>query len=423
MTKYRKNRSHAKRKRSWRQSRPRRNHVYSVVESLAREGVREKLQHALEAERDEIVGRGYYEHGGTQPSARAEALPVVYRNGYHKKRCLVCGCGTVDVQVPRLETPYESAIVPRYERMTPEMKALLPELYLHGLSTGDFEPAMGWLLGEGAPLSKATIVRLKAGWEAQYKDWKRRKMDKEYLYVWADGIYPKGGPIDENLCLLVVYGVTRTGTKELLALEEGYRESEESWKGVFRDLKNRGLAWIGLVVGDGIKGLWKAVREVYPRSRRQRCWVHRMRNILDKVPDKAYDEVLEHLRKIYHAKSEKESRSLMREFAARYRRDYPKAVDCLMDSCEQLLAYFSFPRCHWKSIKTTNPIESLFSTVKLRTKAARRMRTRMSTLCLVFQTLKLSDRRFRRINGYNQVAPTIDAMNNSRSSSKMRTAA
>jgi len=426
MTKYRKNRSDAKGKRARRrrrQHRPRRNHVYSLVESLAREGIQEKLRDALKAERDEIVGRGHYEHAVTEPRSQQEALPVVYRNGYHKKRCLVCGCGTVDVRVPRLENPYESAIVPRYERMTPEMKALLPELYLHGLSTGDFEPAMGWLLGEGAPLSTATIVRLKAGWEAQYKAWKERKLDKEYLYVWADGIYPKGGPIDENLCLLVVYGVTRTGTKELLALEEGYRESEESWKGVFHDLKERGLAWIGLVVGDGIKGLWKAVREEYPRSRRQRCWVHRMRNILDKVPDKAYDEVLEHLRAIYHAKSEKESRSLIREFVARYQRVYPKAADCLMDSCESLLTYFSFPRCHWKSIKTTNPIESLFSTVKLRTKAARRMRTRMTTVCLVFQVLKLSDRRFRRINGYTRVAPTIDAMNKSKHSSKLRNAA
>ena len=270
-------------------------HVYSLAESLAREGMQEKIQDALKAERDDIVGRGRYERHASS----------VYRNGYHKPRCLVCGCGSVEVRVPRLEIPYESQIVPQYERLTPEMKTLLPELYLHGLSTGDFDPVLGWLFGAGAPLSPTTIVRLKQRWEQEYRTWKERPLDKEYLYVWADGIYPKGGPIDESLCLLVVVGVKRTGAKELLALAEGYRESEESWKEVFHDLKERGVSWIGLIVGDGIKGLWKAVRECFPHAHHQRCWVHKMRNVLDKVPDKAYDEVLAVLREIYHTKSEK----------------------------------------------------------------------------------------------------------------------
>jgi transposase-like protein len=292
--------------------------------------------------------------------------------------------------------------------MTPEMKNLLPELYLHGLSTGDFDPALGWLLGNGAPLSAATIVRLKSKWQQEYQAWKERPLDKDYLYVWADGIYPKGGPIDESLCLLVVVGVKRTGHKEILTLAEGYRESEESWKEVFRDLKKRGVNWIGLVVGDGLKGLWKAVREYFPHAHRQRCWVHKMRNILDKVPDKAYDEVLAALREIYHARSEKEARNLTRAFVSGYRSVYPKAVDCLLDASDQLFTYFRFPQIHWKSLKTTNPIESLFSAVKLRTKAARRLRTRMSAVCLVFQVLKHSERRIRRINGYTIVARTID---------------
>lgn len=388
-------------------------HVYSLAESLAREGIQEKIQDALNAERDEIVGRGRYER---LPSS-------VYRNGYHKPRCLVCGCGGVELRVPRLEVPYESQIVPRYERLTPEVKALLPELYLHGLSTGDFDPALGWLLGSGAPLSPTTIVRLKQQWEQEYRTWKERSLDKEYLYVWADGIYPKGGPIDESLCLLVVVGVKRTGAKELLALAEGYRESEESWKNVFGELKNRGVSWVGLIVGDGIKGLWKAVREVFPRARHQRCWVHKMRNILDKVPEKAYDEVLAALREIYHAKSEKEAKDLTRAFVACYRSVYPRAVDCLQDACEQLFTYFLFPRIHWKSLKTTNPIESLFSAVKLRTKAARRLRTRMSAVCLVFQVLKQSERRIRRINGYTIVSRTIDTMKPHTRAPKVRKAA
>jgi transposase-like protein len=309
-----------------------------------------------------------------------------------------------------LEQPYESQIVPRYERMTPEMKNLLPELYLLGLSTGDFDPALGWLFGEGAPLSATTIVRLKAKWEQEYQAWRERPLDSDYLYVWADGIYPKGGPIDESLCVLVVVGVKRTGEKELLTLAEGYRESEESWKEVFRDLKKRGVKWMGLIVGDGILGLWKAVREYFPRALRQRCWVHKMRNVLDKVPEKAYDEVLAALREIYHATSEQEARELTRAFVARWGRLYPKAVKCLQEACDQLFTYFRFPRRHWKSLKTTNPIESLFSAVKLRTKVARRLRTRISAVCLVFQVLKHSERRIRRMNGYTIVARTIDIM-------------
>lgn len=386
-------------------------YICSPLQRLAQEGIEQKFQDALEAERDELLGRARYER---------QSLPI-YRNGYHKARQLVCGCGSVQIQVPRLESAYESQIVPRYERMTPEMKALLPELYLHGLSTGDFDPALGWLLGEGAPLSPTSIVRLKQKWEQEYDQWKQRPLQNDYLYAWADGIYPKGGPVDESLCLLVVVGVRRSGHKEVLAIVEGYRESEESWKEVFGDLKKRGVRWIGLVVGDGIKALWKAVREHFPRSLRQRCWVHKMRNILDKVPDKVYDEILAALREIYHAKSENEARALIHAFVATYASRYPQAVKCLMDDLQSLLTYFRFPRIHRKSIKTTNPIESLFSAVKLRTKAARRLRTRMSTVCLVFQVLRHSERRIRRIAGYTIVGKTIDTMKSN--SSKVRIAA
>lgn len=400
MAKYRKSSSRA---RSRRERHALRHHVYSLVESVAREGMQEKVQDALEAERDELLGRSRYER-------RGEGTGTPYRNGYHKARCLVCGSGTIELRVPRLESPYESKLVPRYERMSPEMKQLLPELYLHGLSTADMEPALGWLLGEGAVLSPGTVLRLKAQWEAEYRQWQKRPLEKEYLYVWADGIYPKGGPIDESLCLLVVVGVTRQGRKEVLALAEGYRESDESWMDLFDDIKRRGVTWIGMVIGDGIKGLWKAVREKFPRAYHQRCWVHRMRNVLDKVPDKAHDEILAALRLMYYAGSEKEARMLVREFALRYRSLYPKAVECLLETTNQLLSYFHFPRQHWKSIKTTNPIESIFSSVKLRTNAARRLRTRLSAVCLVYQILRTSERRLRKINSPKLVAKTIDTM-------------
>jgi transposase-like protein len=224
----------------------------------------------------------------------------------------------------------------------------------------------------------------------------------------ADGIYPKGGPVDETLALLVVVGVNRKGQKKLLTIEEGYRESEESWKDLLRDLKRRGVKWIGLVIGDGIEGLWKAVREVYPKSRHQRCWVHKMRNVLDKVPRKAHDEVLEQLRPMYHAHSYNEAQALKRQFIIRYRSLYPKAIQSLLEAGEALFTYFRFPQRHWIHLKTTNPIESLFATAKLRTAAARRMRTRISAVCLIFQLLKNSQQRLRRIRGYTLAADVID---------------
>jgi transposase-like protein len=228
--------------------------------------------------------------------------------------------------------------------------------------------------------------------------------------VWADGIYPKGGAVDETLALLVVVGVDRQGRKRLLALEEGYRESEESWTDLFRDLKRRGVKWIGLVIGDGIDGLWKAVRKTFSMSRHQRCWVHKMRNILDKVPTKAHDEVLEQLRLIYHAKSFDDAQRLTQEFIRRYRTLYPKAITSLQEAGEALFTYFDFPKRHWVHLKTTNPLESLFATVRLRTRAARRIRTRLGTVCLVFQLLSNSERRLKRIRGYTLVADIIDQL-------------
>jgi transposase-like protein len=375
----------------------------SYVDALTRSHIQKGLQDSLEVERDEIVGRSWHAH-------HREGVPLQYRNGYGDPRCLTCGSGTVEIRMPRLRESYESKIVAKYERLTPEMRDLLPQLYLHGLALGDFEQAFGWLLGEDAPLSANSMLRLKGPWEEQYREWKSQPLEKEYLYVWADGIYPKGGAVDETLALLVVVGVDRKGCKRLLALEEGYRESEESWTDLFRDLKRRGGKWIGLVIGDGIDGLWKAVRTIFPMSRHQRCWVHKMRNILDKVPTKAHDEVLEYLRLIYHAKSYNDAQRLKQEFMCRYRTLYPKAVKSLQEAGEALLTYFDFPKRHWVHLKTTNPIESLFATVRLRTRAARRIRTRLGTVCLVFHLLRNSERRLRRIRGYGLVADTIDQL-------------
>lgn len=404
MAKYRKQDSPARRKRRvFDVVQPTPNDGRSYVDALALADVQTGIQRALEAERDEIVGRSWHDHhiGGD---------PLQYRNGYGKPRALTCGCGQVKVEMPRLRQAYASKIVEKYERLTPAVRDLIPQLYLHGLATGDFRQAFGWLWGEDVPLSSSSIVRMKTSWEEDYRRWKEQPLQGEYLYLWADGIYPKGGPVDESLALLVVVGVDRQGRKRLLAIEEGYRESEESWTDLFHDLKRRGVKWLGLVIGDGIDGLWKAVRTVFPMSRRQRCWLHKMRNVLDKVPKKVHDEVLGELRRIYHAGSYEEARRLKQEFVRRYRSLYPKAVQSLEEAGEALFAYFRFPQRHWIHLKTTNPIESLFATVRIRTQAARRMRSRIGAICLVFQLLKTSEHRLRRIRAYNLVPDTIDQL-------------
>jgi transposase-like protein len=386
----------------------------SYVDQLIRTRIQQELQEALEAERDELVGRAWHRH-------HADGSQKQYRNGYAAPRALTCGCGTVRVQIPRLRQPYASKIVGKYDRLTPEVQQLIPQLYLHGLSLGDFDQAYGWLWGQEAPLSEGSVVRLKSSWEQQYQEWKKQPLEREYLYVWADGIYPKGGAIDETLAVLVVVGVDRQGRKHLLALEEGYRESEESWASVLRGLRARGVRWIGLMIGDGIAGLWKALRGTFPMAAHQRCWVHKMRNVLDRVPNKAHDEVLDALREIYRARSYDEALKLRAAFIRQYQRAYPKAVESLLEAGDSLLTYLRFPKQHWVHLKTTNPIESLFSTVRLRTRAARRLRTRMGAVCLIFQLLRTSETRLRAIRAAHLVTGTIDALQAKQS--KIRTAA
>jgi transposase-like protein len=310
--------------------------------------------------------------------------------------------------MPRLREKYDSKIVGKYERLTPELQELIPQLYLHGLSLGDFEQAYGWMWGQEAPLSEASILRLKSGWEEQYKNWKKQPLEREYLYVWADGIYPKGGAVDETLSVLAVVGVNRKGRKQLLALEEGYRESEESWTAVFRDLRRRGLRWVGMVIGDGIAGLWKALRGIFPMAARQRCWVHKMRNVLDRVPTKVHDEVLTELREMYRARSYDQALKLRAAFIRRYRTAYPKAVESLLEAGEALFTYMRFPKQHWVHLKTTNPIESLFATVRLRTRAARRIRTRIGTVCFVFEILRATEPRLRAIRSAYLIPSIIE---------------
>lgn len=363
------------------------------LDELACEGACRMLKAALEQEIAEFLGRWHYERSDTFTG---------YRNGYGKNRKVAMGSGTVEIRTPRIrdnDKPFHSRILRSYQRQSDGIKQLIPELYLHGLATGDFELAMRGLLGEGASLSAASVCRLKEKWAAEYDSWRKRSLKgHSYVYLWCDGIYPKAGLAEDKTSLLVVLGVNEQGQKEALAIYEGYRESTESWLAVLRDLKSRGLSDPRLFIGDGALGLWAAIRQVYPQADEQRCWVHKIRNVLNCFPKRLQGEVKTKLREIYYTSTEEQSLALMKAFADDYGGEYPRGVECLLKDQSQLLTYFSYPQAHWQSLKTTNPIESIFSPVKLRTNAARRIKSPRSALYLVYALIIRAQKRWRKIN-------------------------
>jgi transposase-like protein len=386
--------------------------IQRSLDELVLEGARNLIHRALQEEIQTALGRGHYEHHSPGAEKR-------YRNGSGRERNLVVGSGSIPVRVPRLREPFESQIVKRYQRMSDQMQQLVPQLYLHGLATGDFRQCFDAFVGPEAPLSPASIVRLKQTWQKDYEAWSKRSLENEYLYVWADGVYPKAGPKSDSMAVLVMVGLNRKGEKEILSLVEGYRESADSWRDVLRDLKRRGVRWIGLMIADGSLGLWNALRDVFPHAKRQRCFLHKMRNILDKVPASKHDEVLQALRDLYYAGSRQEVETLLGRFRATYGTLYPKAVASLNDVLHELFTYMQFPKLHWPSIKSTNVIESIFASVKLRTDAAKRIPSRESALYLVFKLIMAQQQRFRRIDGYKLVAETIEQLK-PKTSSRLR---
>ncbi len=387
--------------------------VQLSLDQMVLEGARRLIQEALEQEVTRYLGREYYVHQRDQEEKH-------YRNGHGRERKLTLASGTIPVRVPRLREPFESQVVGRYQRMSDQMQELVPELYLHGLATGDFRQCFDAVVGREAPLSPASIVRLKKVWSEQYQRWRKQGLEEEYLYVWADGVYPKAGPKDAEMAVLVVVGLNRQGRKEILALEEGYRESEDSWRDVLRSLKRRGVHWLGLVIADGGLGLWSALRDVFPHTHRQRCFVHKMRNILDKVPAAKQDELRQALRRMYHAGSIEEARALVATFRASYGKLYPKAVASLDEALPDLFTYMLFPPEHWKSIKSTNVIESFFASVKLRTDAAKRIATRESALYLVFKLLKALEQRTKKIDSPRLVPEAMDLFRTNKRQPKLR---
>jgi transposase-like protein len=373
------------------------------LDQLARQGALRMLKDVLEQEVSEFLGRSRYQ--------RSEEFNG-YRNGCGKRRKVVVGSGTLELRAPRVRTtlePFESQVLGRYQRQSDSVKELIPELYLHGLATGDFELALRGLLGEGASLSAASVARLKQKWEGEYEAWRKRSLgDQRYVYLWCDGIYPKAGVVGDKMALLVVLGLNENGQKEPLAILEGYRESSESWSSALRDLKERGLTDPRLFIGDGALGLWAAIMEVYPKADWQRCWCHKMRNVISCYPKRLRGEVAIRLREMYGASTRDQALALMDNFAKRYQAEYPRAVECLLKDRDVLLTYFDYPAAHWQSIKTTNPIESIFSPVRLRTNATRRIKSVHSALYLIFQLITRAQQRWRSINAPEMVQKVIE---------------
>lgn len=379
------------------------------LDELAREGARRMLVAALEAEVAEYVAQHRSERDG-----RGHAKVV--RNGRARARKVTVGAGTVQVRAPRVDDRREGAkftsrILPPYMRRSPKVTEVLPILYLRGLSTGDFRPALEGLLGaDAAGLSAANISRLLGVWEEEYEAFRKRDLSEvDYVYVWVDGIHVNVRLGDQDrLCLLVIMGARPDGTKELIAVEDGFRESTESWAALLRDLKRRGMQAPVLAIGDGALGFWAAVRDVWPETREQRDWVHRVANVLDKLPKRLQGRAREALREIREAPTRAAAEKEMDRFEADYGAKYPKAIESLRRDQDKLLTFYDFPAEHWKHIRTSNPIESSFATVRLRQRVTKGPGSRKRGLTMAYKLLRMAEERWRRLNGH-ELLPLVRA--------------
>jgi transposase-like protein len=381
----------------------------SLLEQIARKGARKMLQQALELEVEEYIQAHRQD---TDSSGRR----AVVRNGYHPSRCIVSGIGPLPIRQPRVDdrkqpTRFASTILPRYLRRMPSINNLIPYLYLKGISSNDFPQALRAILGEGVKgLSPANIVRLKKIWEDEYQSWTKRDLSaKHYVYIWADGIYFQVRLDEESFCILVIMEADAQGNKELIAISDGYRESKISWQEMLLDLKERGLQKMPkLAVGDGALGFWAALAEVFPQTRRQRCWVHKTANILDKLPKAIQPRAKSLIHEMYQAQSKKDALGAYDHFLASYRDKYPKAVECLTKDSEDLFTFYDFPAVHWMHIRTTNPIESTFATVRLRTKRTKGCGSRKATLTMVFKLAQEAQKNWRRLRGYKMIPLVLE---------------
>lgn len=363
--------------------------TFEGLEGAVRARAQEWIQDLMEAEVTEFLSRMKGERLGSRVDVQG------YRNGHGKPRGFAMMNGTITVRRPRTrgtEERFVSKILPLFKRHTKELGNTLPELYLHGLSKGDFELALRGLLGGAAPLSASSIGRLKEKWQAEYDQWKKRDLSKlEIVYQWADGLYVKAGIDDRKSALLVIVGADTKGKKHVLAMEPGHRESGDSWKAVLRDLKARGLKSPRATCADGHLGIWSALSEIFPESAELRCWNHRIVNVLDKMAKKEQTVAAEFLKAMPYAETKKECERLRDEFAAKYRKAEPKAVECLEKDWARLTAFYSFPKQHWVHLRTTNIVESPFSGIRLRTEASRRFKKVENAVALIWKLMMVAE--------------------------------
>ena len=376
----------------------------AAFESLARERVRDLLQTYLEHEVDELLERSRYER--CKPGR-----PVAYRNGHDEPRSLTTGVGTLKVSRPRVRgVRFDSAAMPRYKRRVACLDRTAHDLWLEGLATRDVEPALRALLGANAPLSASTIARVNAQFVSDYDDWSKRSLSNvDVVYLWADGIFLGAGDADERRVILAVLGADSSGVKHLLGLADAISESEISWRELFEDMNARGLPAPHLLIADGADGIWNAATKAFPTAKQQRCWFHKQQNILDKVGERVKDEVKSALNEAMYAKTAQESESCLHTLAAYLDAAYPKASSCIRDDMERLFSFYHFPERNWKSIRTSNPIESVFASVRLRTEAAKQMRTGKSATYLVFALIRRLSENWNRISGHAHIAPFLAA--------------
>jgi transposase-like protein len=379
------------------------------LHELIQQGARDLIAQAVETELDSLLKQ--YEDVNAPDGRKA-----VVRNGHLPRRTVQTGVGDVEIQMPKVRDRsgsgirFNSQLLPPYLKRAKSLEELIPWLYLRGVSSGDFQEALSALVGEQANgLSANTVSRLKARWLDEHKDWQRRDLgQKRYVYWWADGVY-SNVRLDDRLCLLVIIGVTEHGHKELVAVEDGHRESEASWRELLTGLKERGLEHAPkLAVGDGALGFWKALRKVFPDTRHQRCWVHKTANVLDKLPKSVQPKVKSALHEIYLAETRDSAHKAFDSALRRFRDKYPKAMENLEKDRDELLAFYDFPAIHWIHLRTTNPIESTFATVRLRTKRSRSCGNRDTTLSMVFKLLQSAQKRWKRIKGFDQLKLVVD---------------
>lgn len=340
---------------------------------------------------------------------------LVVRNGRLPKRTIDTSAGTLEVQQPRVHDRrpghhFSSKILPPYLRRTKNLEEFIPWLYLRGISTGDFSECLQQLTGNiSASLSPSTVVRLKESWSKECQEWSRRSLvDKRYVYLWVDGIHFNIRLEEDRQCILVVIGATEDGRKELVAIADGYRESADSWREILIDLKTRGLqSPPALAIGDGALGFWKAVAEVFPTTRAQRCWVHKTANILNKMPKRTQANAKSDIHQIWMAETREDAKESFDAFVAKYEAKFPGATNCLKKDRDQLLAFYDFPAEHWQHLRTTNPIESMFATVRLRHRRTKGSGTRVACLAMVFKLAESAAKKWRRLRGYELVRDVI----------------